>query len=347
VHSQLRLGAEARQVTTARASAYPLVSVLLPVRGESDELEECLASLARQRYPHDRFEVLIADGSDQPIPQDILPRGLDAHVYPNPLRVMSPGLNMLAGHARGDYLAIVSAHSYLPDSYFDRMVATAQATGAANVGARVLKVARSPWGRAIAAATSSPFGVGSSIQHYGDKSGPADSAFPGFISRSTFEKVGGFNVALACNEDDEFNARVRASGGTVWFEPAVEVAYHPRETLLGLFRQYFRYGRWKIAVARLGVPGYLRARNVIPSVVVAGAVLGFLAALLWHPFIIPVAVAGCAYITLMIVEGRRMSKGYGSSVLGTALVFPVLHAAYGIGFLRGLLDRGLPRDARR
>ena len=164
-------------MTTVDAPAHPFISVLLPVRGESWELAECLASLARQTYPRDRFEVLIADASDQPIAPAMLSSGLDWHVYPNPARIMSPGLNMLAGHARGDYMAIVSAHSYLPDDYFERMVGAARATGAANVGTRVLKVARSPWGRAIAAATSSPFGVGSSVQHHGTEPGPADSHF--------------------------------------------------------------------------------------------------------------------------------------------------------------------------
>jgi succinoglycan biosynthesis protein ExoA len=343
---------EVDAVTTAQppverpavSTAFPFVSVLLPVRGESHELAECLASLARQTYPRDRFEVLIADASDRPIDPAILPHGIDVHVYPNEARVMSPGLNMAAGHARGEYLAIVSAHSYLPDAYFERMLATARATGAANVGTRVRKVAGSAWGLAIAAATSSPFGVGSSIQHHGAEAGPADSAFPGFIARPMFEKLGGFNAALACNEDDEFNARVRAAGGLVWYEPAVTVAYRPRETLLGLYRQHFRYGRWKVAVARLGVPGYLRPRHAIPSLVVVGAVGGPLLSVLWRPFAIPTALAALAYLALALVEGRRMGRRHGAATWRTALVFPVVHAGYGIGFLRGLLDRGLPRE---
>jgi cellulose synthase/poly-beta-1,6-N-acetylglucosamine synthase-like glycosyltransferase len=328
----------------AESPAQPFISVLLPVRGESQELDECLASLARQTYPRGRLEILIADASDTPIDPSILPAGLNGHIYPNPARVMSPGLNMLVGHARGDYLSIVSAHSYLPDGYFERMVSTARATGAANVGTRILKVARSKWGRAIAAATTSPFGVGSSKQHHSATAGPADSAFPGFIKRGTFDELGGFNTALACNEDDEFNARVRAAGGIVWYESAVEVAYRPRETLRGLFRQQFRYGRWKVAVARLGVPDYLRIRHAIPSLVVVGAVLGPIVSVIWLPFAIPTGLAGLAYCGLALSEGRRMSRGYQAGWLRTAVVFPVVHAGYGLGFLRGLLDHGLPRE---
>jgi succinoglycan biosynthesis protein ExoA len=325
----------------------PFVSILLPVHGETDELVECLASLARQTYPHDRFEVIVADGSDVAVPASIAPEGVDVTFLPNPAGLMTPGLNLAAEHARGEYLAIVSAHSWLPDDYLELMTAIAAASGAANVGARVRKVARTPWGRAIAAATSSPFGVGSSIQHHGEVAGPADTAFPGFIARSTFESLGGFNTNLACNEDDEFNARLRAAGGSVWYDPAVEVAYRPRETLGGFFYQQFRYGRWKVAVARLGVPNYLRPHHLIPSVAVAGAIVGPIVALIWRPFVVPVALAAATYAGVAAREGRRLGPGYGASALRTALVFPVAHAAYGSGFIRGLLDRGLPREGRR
>jgi hypothetical protein len=162
-----------------------------------------------------------------------------------------------------------------------------------------------------------------------------------------FERLGGFNAALACNEDDEFNARVRAAGGLVWYDPGVEVAYRPRETLDGLYRQHFRYGRWKVAVARLGLPNYLRVHHTIPSLVVAGAVVGPLASLIWHPLIIPTVGAALTYCAIAAYEGRKMAAEHGASAWRTALVFPVVHAGYGLGFIRGLLDRGLPDEGSR
>ena len=331
-------------MANTQPQSRPLISVLIAVRGESSELVECLASLSAQTYPHDRFEVLLAAASDKPIDPASLPRDIDVRVYPNPALFMGPGVNMVAGHARGDYVAIPSAHSSLPPEYLERMVATIVATGATNVGTRIRKVAHSAWGRAIAAATSSPFGVGSSVQHHGTVAGPAESAFPTFMPRDRFLALGGFDARLAYNQDDDFNARLRASGGVVWYEPAVEVVYHPRETLRTLFRQQFRYGRWKVAVARLGVPGYLRPRHAIPSLVVVGAVVGPIASILWHPLAILTAIAAVAYCVLAVVEGRRMSGAYAAATWRTVLVFPVVHAAYGLGFLRGLLDRGLPAE---
>jgi succinoglycan biosynthesis protein ExoA len=324
----------------------PFVSVLLPVRGESRELEESLASLAAQTYPHGQFELLIADASDTALDPRSIPDGLDARIVPNPERLMSRGLNLVARSARGSHLAIVSAHSAVPPDYLEVMVRTAHETGAANVGTRIKKVARSPWGWAIAAATTSPLGVGGSIQHHGRVAGPADSAFPGFIERTIFDALDGFNPALACNEDDEFNARVRAAGGLVWYEPAVEVTYHPRETLNGLVRQQFRYGRWKVAVARLGIPGYLRPRHLAPTLAVVGAIVLPVATLLWPPATVPLVIAAAAYTGIASLESRRMAHLFNADWWRVATVFPLIHAAYGIGFLRGLFDRGLPDEGQ-
>jgi succinoglycan biosynthesis protein ExoA len=331
-------------VTALDPDRWPFISVLIPVRGETEEFVECLGSLSRQTYPHDRFEVLVADASAVPIDAAIMPGDLDAYRYPNPGRTKSRGINMLASYSRGDYLAFVDAHSWVPDDYLERMVAVSGTIGAANVGTKYRKIGRGPWGRAVAAATTSPLGVGASVQHYGDKPCATDSAFPGFVSRATFDRVGGLNGDLACNEDDEFNARVRAAGGLIWYDPSFEVTYRPRETVSGVFRQHYRYGRWKIAVARLGVPDYLRLRHAVPSLVVAGAVAGPVLSLVWLPFAIPTALAAAAYCGLAIEEGRRMGRRNGANALRTAAVFPIVHAGYGLGFLRGLLDQGLPNE---
>lgn len=322
----------------------PYISVLVPVRNEDRELTECLESIAAQTYPLDRFEVILADASDIPLSPDRVPNRIDARIVPNPERLMSRGLNLVARSARGSYLAIVSAHSTIPPDYLDRMVRAVRESGAANVGTRIRKIGRSRLGRAIAAATSSPLGVGSGVQHHGYRQGPADSAFPGFIDRKMFDRLGGFNPDLACNEDDEFNARVRAAGGVVWCEPGVQVTYRPRETVAGLVRQQYRYGRWKVAVAKQGVPAYIRPHHVVPglTVLTAGGLL--IASAVWPSAFLGLIVGGLLYVGLVVSESRRIARSFDTDAWRLAAVFPMIHAAYGLGFLRGLLDRGLPEE---
>ena len=40
---------------------YPEITVIIPVRNESDTIVSCLESIARQDYPPDKFEVIISD----------------------------------------------------------------------------------------------------------------------------------------------------------------------------------------------------------------------------------------------------------------------------------------------
>jgi glycosyltransferase involved in cell wall biosynthesis len=53
---------------TGLAGRAPSFSVVVPTRNGPGQLAECLASLAAQDYPADRFEVVVVDdGSDPPI----------------------------------------------------------------------------------------------------------------------------------------------------------------------------------------------------------------------------------------------------------------------------------------
>jgi GT2 family glycosyltransferase len=321
----------------------PLISVLLPVRDETYELAACLASLATQTLPADQFEVIISDASTTGVRGIIaLDTSLQIRVVPNPDVIMSRGLNRAAGAAAGRHLAILSAHSSVPTDYLERMLATSQETAAANVGGRVKKIARSAWGLAVAAATASPFAVGDALQHYSTKSGPTDSVFPGFISRSAFDAVGGFNPSLACNEDDEFNARLRAAGYVVWYDASIQITYRPRETVVGVWRQHFRYGRWKVAIARSGVSGYLRLRHLVPSLTVVGFGIIALGAIVRPILTVPGVALGVTYVVLSLSEAHRLSRGGRASLWRTAMIFPVVHSSYGLGFLRGLMDKGYP-----
>jgi succinoglycan biosynthesis protein ExoA len=324
---------------SAAPATLPFVSLLLPVRNETVELAECTTSIREQTYPAELTEIIVADASDKPLDPIYLQVGTrSVSVLRNERIVIAPGLNMAAQHARGDYLAIVSAHSVLPPDYIERMVDVIGRTGAANVGGRYLKVGRSAWGKAVAAATSSPLAVGDAPQHFASRSRMIDSAFPGFIARKEFERVGGFNPDVAGNEDDEFNARLRACGGLIWYEASVEVTYRPRETLRALWRQYHGYGRWKVAIARMGVREYLRPHHWVPALAVLLAAATPL--LMWSSFYlaVPTLILGATYALVSYAEARRLSRRQNASPLRTLIVFPVLHAAYATGFIRGAIE---------
>lgn len=190
-------------------------------------------------------------------------------VVDNPAGGTSAGLNAAIAAATGDIIVRLDAHARLPRTYVAVACATLDETKAANVGGRQVPVASSGFARAVAAAMRSPFGAGGAAYRTGSTPGPVDTVYLGVYRREALEQVGGFDERFVRNQDAELNVRLAAAGLTVWFDPRLEVAYEPRDSLAGLARQYFEYGRWRRATARTH-RGSLRARQMAAPTVVVG-----------------------------------------------------------------------------
>ena len=138
-------------------------------------------------------------------------------------------------------------------------------------GRRVLLVVllREHRERAVGLAMTTPLGAGDARWRLGGPAGPVDTVYLGVFRRDALEEAGGFDAALARNQDYELNWRLRERGRTVWFDPALEVAYRPRGSLAQLARQYYDYGWWKRAMLRRH-PASLRRRQLAAPLLVSG-----------------------------------------------------------------------------
>ena len=121
--------------------------------------------------------------------------------------------------------------------------------------------------RAVACAMDGPFG---GIGWMRDTDRPmrrdSDVITYGAFRPATFRKVGYFDESLRRNQDDEFTNRIRLSGGRVVLDSAIKVLYTPRGSFRGVARQYFEYGRWKVAVMRKIVVWSAREALLLPFV---------------------------------------------------------------------------------
>jgi SAM-dependent methyltransferase len=144
--------------------------------------------------------------------------------------------------------------------------------------------------------------------------------------RTTLESLGGFDEELVRNQDDELNYRTTRAGGLVWQSPRIRSWYRPRQSLGALGRQYFDYGRWKTVVIRKhGRPA--EWRQLAPALAL---LIWWTCAFLWWPG----AVAALAlYAGVLLVASMNAAPvKYWPAV---PFVFATVHAAYGLGMLRG------------
>ena len=72
-----------------------------------------------------------------------------------------------------------------------------------------------------------------------------DSGFLGVWERERLLALGGWDEGQVRNQDGELAARLRADGGRIVCIPEMAAWYLPRNSLRGIARQYFGYGRYR------------------------------------------------------------------------------------------------------
>ncbi|MBA2665519.1 MAG: glycosyltransferase family 2 protein, partial [Trueperaceae bacterium] len=249
--------ADAMAQEAGASDGLPTVSVVLPVLNEAAHIEQVLSRLLAQDYPrHLVIEILVVDGRSEDGTRDATSQFQHRHplagirLLDNPLRITSAALNIGIRAARGDVLVRMDGHAIPATDYVSRCVDALQRTGAANVGGVVEPVGRTPFGAAVALATKHPLGAGDARYRVGGSAGDVDTVAYGAFRREVFQDVGLFDESMVVNEDYEVNVRIRAAGYRIHFNPSIRLQYTPRGTVGDLWRQYFRYGWWKVETLR-------------------------------------------------------------------------------------------------
>jgi succinoglycan biosynthesis protein ExoA len=310
---------------------------MLPVLNEAASIDACLQSLADQDYAGP-IEILIADGGSTDDTLDRLGKWSDRvtrlRIFENPERVQAAGLNLLAEVAHSEILVRADAHTRYARDYVSRSVAALDDMPDAAVGGPMTPEGASEFGKAVAIAFKSPIAIGPAHFHHATELTEADTVYLGAMRKTTWDSVGGMRTLPSLvAEDADFYYRLRKVGGRVLVDPGIRSTYQPRETVGGLWRQFYRYGLGKADM--LYINGELPSwRPLAPLALVIGLVAGFVLLLFGHPGLLTLGVS--AWLIALGIASRL-----------DPLVFVatgVMHVSYGLGLTRGLLR--LPASVR-
>lgn len=332
-------------VEATQSVSSPFVSIVVPCRNESRFIGQCLDSILANDYDAGRMEVLVVDGASDDGTQDVVldyaRRDPRVRLLHNARRITPAALNVGIRAASGEVIMRMDAHNEYPSTYVSSLVHWLERSGADNVGGIWITrpSAESAVARAIAVGLSHPFGVGNSYFRIGSTDPRwVDNVPFGCYRRAVFDKIGLFDEDLVRNQDDELNLRLVRSGGRILLVPSIVSYYHARGTLQKLARMNYQYGYFKPLVIRK-IGAVMTVRQVVP----ATFVLSLLSSALMAP------VSGVATAAFWTILGAYTLASAGSAV-GTArrdglrpaaalmAVFPVMHVAYGVGFLRGIVS---------
>ncbi|MDQ2959656.1 MAG: glycosyltransferase family 2 protein [Candidatus Dormibacteraeota bacterium] len=318
------------------------MSVVIPVYNEAEHIGACLSSVLDQDYPADRYEVIVADGGSTDRTREIV-ASMSGRPHPvlrlmdNPGRTQAAGLNLAIRASRGQFIARQDGHAEWTREHLRRSVNLLLDSGADNVGGRADGVGNGATGQAIACAMRSPFGVGGARFRYSTRVEDVATVFPGTFRRSAFERVGLFDEAYPPHEDYELNHRIRATGGRVLFSPDIPTRYHVRDSVGALARQYFRYGRAKVRVARKS-PGVIRPYHLVAPGLIATVPVAALMTVTHRGRRI-VGAGVIAYVAACVAAGMRAGRDQSVAVrVRVPAMFAVLHAAWALGFWAGIVE---------
>jgi succinoglycan biosynthesis protein ExoA len=324
----------------------PSVSIIIPCYNEQDTIHKLLEAIYTQSFPRVDLEVVIAEGLSTDGTRAQIAAFSDSHpdlhiaVVENPTRSIPASLNCALKEAQGEIILRLDAHSMPYPDYVERSVADLEAGLGANVGGiwEIQPGAETWVARSIAAAASHPLGVGDALYRHTDKAAQVDTVPFGAFKRELLALIGFFDESLLSNEDYEFNARIRRSGGRIWLDPSIRSVYFARPTLAKLARQYTRYGFWKWRMLRR-YPETLRWRQGLPPLFVLSLIVSAAMAVFLPIFRVLLVTEIFIYLIALAAAGVRAAvrqkKVY--MVIGLPLAIATMHIAWGAGFLWSMI----------
>lgn len=249
----------------------------------------------------------------------------------NPNKYVPFALNLGIQNSTGDPIIRLDAHTVYSKDYCIKILEVFEETNADIVGGSMIKKGVTHFQKAVAYCTSTSLGIGNSKIHQRDYSGPSDHVYLGAWRRDLFADIGYFDVRLIRNQDDEFHYRAKSRGKRIFLSSKIKSEYFPRNSIKKLFTQYFQYGLFKPLVLKK-VKSEFKFRHIIPSLFV----IYLVTMPLWYKNIF-LCLVFFTYFLLVTIFAQKAFLSFKSKIL-CLIIFPIIHIAYGSGFLIGLIN---------
>ena len=236
---------------------YPFVSVIVPVRNEEKNIENCLKALSKLDYPKDRYEIIVSDGCSTDGTQEIA-RRYGARVLHNEGRSRATGVNVGVEHSSGDYIAFTDADCVVDRSWLLNSLNYFEDDEVAGVGGpNIVPPTVSPFTRAIEYVTLQTPGA----IKFEKKETVRSLAGCNSIYRAKLLKTFFPLPQIGYVEDTLLNYRIRKAGFKLVSAPDA-IVWHNRHytNYEQFFKQIFLYGKGEAQAKRIHREMYSAAR---------------------------------------------------------------------------------------
>jgi succinoglycan biosynthesis protein ExoA len=248
-------------------------------------------------------------------------------------RTQSAAMNVASElcHPRSTILLRADCHAIYPSRFAERCVEAMQRWKSSSVVVSMRADGLSQLQRAIAAAQNSRLGNGGSPHRGADQSGFVDHGHHAAFDREAFRSLGGYDETAICNEDAEFDVRLRRSGRSIYLDGNLIITYYPRSSFSALALQYYRHGRGR---ARTLLKHAVRpkARQILPVLLflLCAASLATWPISGWLSLMLP-----SAYLAICLIWGLAIAVRQRNSIaILSGPAFVTMHLSWAAGFLK-------------
>ena len=323
------------------------VSIIIPCRNEEKFIVNTLDSIINGSYLLENMEILIVDGMSNDKTREIVKeyekKYSQIKLVDNPEKTVPYAMNYGIQQAKGDIIIRLDAHSIYPKDYVEKLVYWIEKLNADNVGGvwDTTPANDSLEAKAIALATSHPFGIGDAQYRISNKTKPyeVDTVPFGCYKKEVFEKIGLYDTDLTRNQDDELNARLIQNGGKIFLIPDLKIKYFARDKFSKMFKMFYQYGYFKPLVnLKLKQPATIR--QFVPLLfvlfLIGGSILSFVSKIFLYLFLLGLLI----YFVVNLFVAFKIAKREKNVRLFPYLIisFFLIHLSYGMGYLRGIMD---------
>lgn len=329
------------------AAPFEIITIAITCYNEEKYIERSVRSaLAFLKPEGTDVEILVVDGMStdrsRSIINSIQEETEKVRLIDNPHRYQSHGVNLAIAHAKGDYLAWLSAHAIYPPDYLMVLYEASNRTNADCTGGVIdtRPGSDSYSGHLVQALTTHRFGIGNSGFKVGQEEEQfSDTAPSGFFKMPVFKKVGNFDERLVRCQDYEMSKRIISKGGSILVTPRVKITYFNQPSIGKLLRKqiviqgpYNPYA-WYIA------PHSFNFRHAITAIFTVSLISGIILSIFFNWARMVLFSALGLYVALALISSVQQAIRFKKpiDVLVLPFVFFAFHVSHGLGVLKGVM----------
>ena len=228
---------------------YPYVSILISTKNRRDGLNKLIDSLGKLQYPHNRFEIVIIEETDTPLP--VKRDTLDIQYIPIPVYHKGFGYtrNVALENARYDIIAFTDDDCRVDANWLNNLIAPLVSDDVAGSGGAVITDGDDFLSRCE---TTLGFPSGGIYRQYLSlgKIIPCKYLVTSNCAykKEIVWKVGGFEVSLIYSGEDTILSEKISKNHKCVYVPSAIVYHKPRGGILNIFNWFIRRGRSDIDV---------------------------------------------------------------------------------------------------